>query len=145
MNHDGIRGPRFPRSIAEDARSRSAQKFCRNALAIVARLFRLWYRFRGQMHDRRGNPQPLDRRRLIIQSIPLQKKLFALAQAHPEDSDREVRNLTTALFVHCHRLFTFWKKKAWNQATMLSSAAYASPYSGAGSALAIAATTGKSP
>jgi hypothetical protein len=48
--------------IAEDARSRSAQKFCRDALAIVTRLFRLWYRFRGQLRDRRGNPKPLDRK-----------------------------------------------------------------------------------
>ena len=97
--------------IAEDARSRSAQKFCRNALAIVARLFRLWYRFRGQLRDRRGNPQPLDRKQMIVQSIPLQKKLFALAEAHLEDNDREVRNLATALFVHCHRLFTFLEEE----------------------------------
>jgi len=97
--------------IADYARSRSAQKFCRDALAIVARLFRLWYRFRGELRDRRGNPQPLDRRQLIVKSIPLQKKLFALAEAHLEDSDREVRNLATALFVHCHRLFTFLEEE----------------------------------
>src|SRR2546429_887050 len=35
--------------IAEDARSRSAQQFGRDALAVVARLFRLWYRFRGDL------------------------------------------------------------------------------------------------
>ena len=35
--------------IAEDARSRSAQPFGRDALAVVARLFRLWYRFRGDL------------------------------------------------------------------------------------------------
>jgi transposase len=93
--------------IAEYARSPSAQQFCRDALAIVARLFRLWYRFRGQPRDRRGNPQPLDRRQLLEKSIPLQKKLFALAEAHLDDADREVRNLATALFLHCERLFTF--------------------------------------
>src|ERR1035438_6351656 len=38
---------------------------------------------------------------------PLQKKLFALAEAHLDDADREVRNLATALFIHCERLFTF--------------------------------------
>jgi transposase len=97
--------------LAEDAHNRSAQKFCRDALAIVGRLFRLWYRFRGQLRDRRGNPQPLDRKHLIVQSIPLQKKLFALAQAHLEDSDREVRNLATAMFVHCHHLFTFLEEE----------------------------------
>jgi hypothetical protein len=59
----------------------SAQQFCRDALAIVARLFRLWYRFRGELRDRRGNPQPIDR-------------------PHWNDADREVRNLATALFLH---------------------------------------------
>jgi len=93
--------------IADDARRPSVRQFCRDALAIVARLFRLWYRFRGDLRDRRGNPQPLDRRRLILKSLPLQKKLFALAEAHLDDSDNEVRNLATALFVHCERLFTF--------------------------------------
>ena len=93
--------------IADCARSPSAQQFCRDALAIVARLFRLWYRFRGDLRDRRGNPQPLDRQQLIEKSIPLQKKLFALAEAHLDDADREVRNMATALFVHFERLFTF--------------------------------------
>src|SRR5947208_15438332 len=93
--------------IADYARSPSAQQFCRDALAIVARLFRLWYRFRGDLRDRRGNPQPLDRRQLILKSIPLQKKLFALAEAHLDDADREVRNLARAMFIHFDRLFTF--------------------------------------
>ena len=93
--------------IADYARSPSSQQFCRDALAIVARLFRLWYRFRGDLRDRRGNPQSLDRRQLLGKSIPLQKKLFALAEAHLDDADREVRNLATALFIHFQRLFTF--------------------------------------
>jgi transposase len=93
--------------IADYARSPATQQFCRDALAIVARLFRLWYRFRGDLRDRRGNPQPLDRQQLIEKSIPLQKKLFALAEAHLDDADREVRNMATALFVHSERLFTF--------------------------------------
>jgi transposase len=97
--------------IAEYARSPSAQQFCRDALAIVARLFRLWYRFRGDLRDRRGNPQPLDRRQLLEKSIPLQKRLFALAQAHLDDADGEVRNLATALFVHFDRLFTFLEEE----------------------------------
>ena len=93
--------------IADYARSPSSQQFCRDALAIVARLFRLWYRFRGDLRDRRGNPQPLDRRQLLEKSIPLQKKLLALAEAHLDDADREVRNMATALFLHSERLFTF--------------------------------------
>jgi len=97
--------------IAEDARSPSARQFCRDALAIVARLFRLWHRFRGDLRDRRGNPPPIDRRQLLEKSIPLQKKLFALAEAHLDDADWEVRNLATALFVHCERLFTFLEQE----------------------------------
>ena len=93
--------------IADYARSPSSRQFCRDALAIVARLFRLWYRFRGDLRDRRGNPQLLDRRQLLEKSIPLQKKLFALAEAHLDDADREVRNMATALFIHFERLFTF--------------------------------------
>jgi transposase len=97
--------------IAEYARSPSARQFCRDALAIVARLFRLWYRFRGDLRDRRGNPQPVDRRQLILKSIPLQKKLFALAEAHLDHADREVRNLAMALFIHFERLFTFLQQE----------------------------------
>ena len=93
--------------IADYARSPSSQQFCRDALAIVARVFRLWYRFRGDLRDRRGNPQPLDRQQLYIKSIPLQKKLLALAVAHLEDADREVRNMATALLLHFQSLFTF--------------------------------------
>src|SRR5580700_8500297 len=44
---------------------------------------------------------------LYLRSIPLQKKLLALAEAHLDDADREVRNMATALFVHSERLFTF--------------------------------------
>jgi transposase len=97
--------------IADYARSPSSQQFCRDALAIVSRLFRLWYRFRGDLRDRRGNPQPLDRRQLIEKSIPLQKKLFALAEAHLDDADRDVRNMATALYVHFERLFTFLEQE----------------------------------
>ncbi len=97
--------------IADYARSPSARQFCRDALAIVARLFRLWYRFRGDLRDRRGNPLPLHRRQLLEKSLPLQKKLFALAEAYRDDADREVRNLATALFIHFERLFTFLEQE----------------------------------
>ena len=82
-----------------------------DALAIVARLFRLWYRFRGDLRDRRGNPQPLDRQQLIVKSMPLRRQLLALAAAHRDDADREVRNLAKALFTHFHRLFTFLEEE----------------------------------
>jgi transposase len=97
--------------IADYARSPSSRQFCRDALALVARVFRLWYRFRGDLRDGRGNPQPLDRQQLYIKSIPLQKKLLALAVAHLEDADREVRNMATALLLHFERLFTFLEEE----------------------------------
>jgi hypothetical protein len=97
--------------IADYTRNPSSRQFCRDALAIVARVFRLWYRFRGDLRDRRGNPQPLDRQQLFLKSLPLQKKLLALAEAHLDDADREVRNLATALFVHFQRLFTFLEEE----------------------------------
>ena len=97
--------------IADYARSPSSRQFCRDTLAIVARVFRLWYRFRGDLRDRRGNPQPLDRQQLYLKSIPLQKKLLALAVAHLEDTDREVRNMAIALLLHFERLFTFLEEE----------------------------------
>src|SRR2546429_9546232 len=78
---------------------------------VVARLFRLWYRFRGDLRDRRGNPQPINRRQLLRKSMPLQKKLFALAETHWDHANKEVRNLATALYVHCERWFTFLEVK----------------------------------
>jgi transposase len=97
--------------IADYARSPSSRQFCRDALAIVARVFRLWYRFRGDLRDRRGNPQPIDRQQLYLKSIPLQKKLLALSEAHLDDADREVRNMATALLLHFERLFTFLEEE----------------------------------
>jgi hypothetical protein len=97
--------------IAEDARSPSAQQFSRDALAVVARLFRLWYRFRGDLRDPRGKRKRINRRQLVLKSIPLQKKLFALAEAHLDHANNEVRNLSTALYVHGERLFTFLEVK----------------------------------
>jgi transposase len=84
--------------IQEFARTTDADRFCRDALALVARLFRLWHRFRGGGLDRSG---------LILKSIPLQKRFFYLCEAHLDSKDKEVRVLATALFQHCDRLFAF--------------------------------------
>ena len=84
--------------ILEFARTTDAERFCRDALALVARLFRLWHRFRG------GG---LDRAALIQKSIPLQKRFFRLCEQHLDSKDGEVRVLATALFQHCDRLFAF--------------------------------------
>ena len=62
------------------------------------RLFRMWRKFQSQI---------ITRAQLVERSIRLQKNWFALAEKHLESEDRPVRNLATALYVHCDRLFTF--------------------------------------
>lgn len=84
--------------IQEFAKTTDAQRFCRDALALYARLFRLWRKFQGSL---------IDREQLILRSIPLQKRWFALAEQYLDSDDKEVRNMATALFQHCGRLFTF--------------------------------------
>jgi hypothetical protein len=44
---------------------------------------------------------------LILKSIPLEKKLFELADRYAESADKDVRNLATALLTHFERFFTF--------------------------------------
>jgi transposase len=84
--------------IVEFTKSSAVERFCRDALAEHARLFRLWHKFRGGQ---------IDRRQLLLRSIPIQKRIFALAERHLNSPHREVRNLATALFEHNERLFTF--------------------------------------
>jgi transposase len=84
--------------MVEFTKSGAVERFCRDALAEHARLFRLWHKFRGGQIDR---PQ------LLLRSIPIQKRIVALAQRHLDSPHREVRNLATALFAHNERLFIF--------------------------------------
>lgn len=82
----------------ELARTHSADRFCRDALALHARMFRLWHRFR------QGD---IDRPQLILKAIPLEQRFFALAERHLDNKDREVRTLARAFFFQCERLFAF--------------------------------------
>ena len=84
--------------ILDFAKSTEAERFCRDALALHARLFRLWHRHRGDEGSRQ---------QLVRKSIPLQKKFFALAESHLDSKDREVCNMAHALFMNSGRLFTF--------------------------------------
>ena len=84
--------------IVEFTKSSAVERFCRDALAQHARLFRLWHKFRSGQ---------IDRNQLLLRSIPIQKRIFALAEGHLDSSHREIRNLATALFEHNHRLFAF--------------------------------------
>ena len=84
--------------IVEFTKSSAVERFCRDALAQHARLFRLWHKFRGGQ---------IDRRQLLLRSIPIQKRIFELAERYLDSPHREVRNLATALFEHNSQLFTF--------------------------------------
>jgi hypothetical protein len=92
----------------EIAKSTDAERFCRDALALHARLFRLWHRFRAGPATR----YPIeDRQELIRKSLPLQKLFFALGERYLDSKDSDVRNLATALFVHCGEFFVFIEKE----------------------------------
>lgn len=84
--------------IVEFTKSSAVERFCRDALAQHARLFRLWHKFRGGQ---------MDRRQLLLRSIPIQERIFELAERHLDSPHREVRTLARALFEHNERLFTF--------------------------------------
>jgi transposase len=90
------------------AKTTDAERFCRDALALHARLFRLWHRFGAGPDVRFG---PVTREELIRKSIPLEKKFFALAERHLDSEDRDVRNLSRALFMQFERFFTFLREE----------------------------------
>lgn len=84
--------------VMELTKNSEVEQFCRDALAEHAKLFRLWHKLR----DAR-----IDRSQLIVRSIPIQKRLFALGERNLDSSHRDVRNLAAALFEHIERLFAF--------------------------------------
>lgn len=84
--------------ILELTKSSAVERFCRDALAQHARLFRLWHKFRA------GH---IDRSQLVLRSIPIQKRMVELAERHLDSPHHRVHNLATALFVYNERLFTF--------------------------------------
>jgi transposase len=86
------------RGVLEFTKKSATERFCRDALALHARLFRLWHKFKSGQ---------IDRHQLCTRSIPLQKKFLALAEANLGHADRQVQNLATALFVNADKLFTF--------------------------------------
>jgi transposase len=94
--------------VLEIAKTTEAERFCRDALALHARLFRLWHRFRAGPGVRYG---PITREQLIAKSIPLEKKFFALAERYMESRDKDVRNLALALLKHFEKFFAFLRNE----------------------------------
>jgi transposase len=84
--------------IQQFARTTVADRFARDALALHARMFRLWHRFRS------GD---IDREQLKQKAIPLEKKFFALAERHLDCANAEVRTLARLFFNHTERIFAF--------------------------------------
>jgi len=91
-------------SALDLAQTPSAQRFCREALALDRRLFRLWRRFRG---DPTVRGAPLTRDALIAKVRPIEKRFLALGERHLNARNHDVRNLAAAFFVHHPHLFTF--------------------------------------
>jgi transposase len=94
--------------VLEIAKTTEAERFCRDALALHARLFRLWHRYRAGPGVRYG---PVTRAQLIAKSIPLEKKFFALADRYADSSDKDVRNLAVALLTHFEKFFAFLRNE----------------------------------
>jgi transposase len=91
-------------SAQELARTAAGTRFCRDALALQRRLFRLWHRFRGDPRVRGG---PITREQFIARARPLEKAFFALAERSVNVADIDASNLARALFEHHPDFFTF--------------------------------------
>jgi transposase len=91
-------------SAQELARTAPGKRFCREALALQRRLFRLWHRLRGDPRVRGG---PITRAQLIAKARPLEKAFFALAERSVNIADIDASNLARALFEHHPDFFTF--------------------------------------
>ncbi len=92
------------KGIGEFASTEDAVHFARDMLFAVGRLFALWYQFRGEAGP---GERLLSRSELILQSIPIQKKICGLGAKFLDSEDRDVRNLAHAFYVHWDKLFTF--------------------------------------
>ena len=91
-------------SAQELATTAAGHRFCREALALERRLFRLWHRFRGDPRVRGG---PITRAQLIAKAYPLEKAFFALAERCVNVADLDARNLARALCAQHPHFFTF--------------------------------------
>jgi hypothetical protein len=84
--------------IEQLGKTTDADRFARDALALHARLFRLWHRYRGGT---------IDRNQLIGRAMPIEKKFFALGERYLDSEDAGVRALAALFFFLIERLFAF--------------------------------------
>jgi transposase len=91
-------------SARELATTAGGKRFCREALRLQRRLFRLWHRFKGDPPVRGA---PLTRAQLIATAWSIEKRFFVLARRYVNAADADVANLARAMFVHHIHFFTF--------------------------------------
>jgi transposase len=124
-------------SALDLARTPAAQRFCREALVLERRLFRLWHRFRG---DPAVRGAPLTRAELITKVWPIEKRLFALGERHLQAANGDVpiwRARSSCTISTSSRLCT---KRGWSPPTIRLSEPCARQFNGAKSCLARGAT-----
>src|ERR1700722_1611241 len=116
--------------IVEFTKSSAVERFCRDALAEHARLFRLWHKFRSRQ---------IDRSQLAIRSIPIEKRIFILAERHfgqlPSRGPQSCHGSVRAQPADC---LLFSITRAWSPLTTAPNERSAQACSGVKSALATA-------
>src|SRR5262249_4242491 len=95
-------------SAQELAKTPLAKRFCREALALQRRLFRLWYRFQG---DPQARGAPLTRPQLMVKVLPIEKAFFAVALDSFNVGDSAIRNLARAICLPLPHFFTFVREE----------------------------------
>jgi len=88
----GIKG------IKHACRSPDAVKFSKWLLSETGRMFALWHAFK-QGH--------LDRKTLVLKSVPIRARMNKCLQQHDQSSDYDVRKASKSLLRHWDGLFTF--------------------------------------
>jgi len=88
----GIKG------IKHACRSPDAVKFSKWMLSETGRMFALWHAFK------RGH---LDRKTLVLKSVPIRARMHKCLQQYVHSSDYDVRKSAKSLLKHWHGLFTF--------------------------------------
>jgi transposase len=102
--HDGVRQfcwahiIRGVKGIKHACRSPDAVRFSKWMLSETGRMFALWHAFKA------GH---LDRRSLVLKSVPIRSRMSRCLQLYCASSDRDVRKAAKSLLKHWDGLFTF--------------------------------------
>jgi transposase len=86
------------KGVKHACRSPDAVKFSKWLLSETGRMFALWYAFQ-QGH--------LERKALVLQSVPIRARMHKCLQQYVQSSDYDVRKASKSLLRHWEDLFTF--------------------------------------